>query len=111
MRPYKRALAPRTRRLSDLGKERAWTFRFTLGPSKSSLLVCDTEGAAGLGGSLAVLFLRMVVGDTEDFLRGRPVSHTNLYKEEHRTHDEYQFRIKDKVRSGGPARQAAPLPL
>ena len=53
----------------------------------------------------------MVVGDTEDFLRGRPVSLTNLYKEEHRTHDEYQFRIKDKVRSGAPARQAAPLPL
>ena len=59
----------------------------------------------------SVLFSRMVVGDTEDFLRGRPVSLTNLYKEEHRTHDEYQFRIKDKVRSGAPARKAAPLPL
>ena len=40
----------------------------------------------------------MVSGDTDDMLRGMPVSHTNLYKEDYRTHDEYQYRIKDKVR-------------
>ena len=39
----------------------------------------------------------MVVGDTDDFLRGLPVSMSNLYKEDYRTHDEYQYRIKDKV--------------
>ena len=40
----------------------------------------------------------MVQGDTDDYVRGQPVSITNLYKEDYRTHDEYQYRIKDKVR-------------
>jgi hypothetical protein len=44
------------------------------------------------------LFGSMVVGDTDDMLRGMPVSMTNLYQEDYRTHDEYQYRIKDKVR-------------
>lgn len=30
-------------------------------------------------------------------VRGMPVSVTNLYNEDFRTHDEYQYRIKDKV--------------
>ena len=40
----------------------------------------------------------MALADTPDMLRGRPVSHTNMYNEDYRTHDEYQYRIKDKVR-------------
>lgn len=36
--------------------------------------------------------------DTDDYVRGNPASHANLYVEDYRTHDEYQYRIKDKVR-------------
>ena len=41
----------------------------------------------------------MVQGDTNDMVRGMPASMTNLYHEDYRTHDEYQYKIKDKVRA------------
>lgn len=38
----------------------------------------------------------MVAGDTPDLVRGLPASMSNLYHDTSRTHDEYQYRIKDK---------------
>ena len=38
----------------------------------------------------------MVLGDSDDHVRGMPASVRNLYIEDFRTHDEYQYRIKDK---------------
>ena len=38
----------------------------------------------------------MLEADAPGMLKGRPVSVTNMYKEDFRTHDEYQYRIKDK---------------